>query len=55
MLSAWVVSQLEELSTVSPDDLVAARYQRFRRLGRFAAETPEIVTTRAAHALTPTE
>ena len=34
-LEAWIVSQLDELTEMSPDDLVNARYERFRRLGEF--------------------
>lgn len=50
-LSAWIVKQLEDLTTYELDRLVQARYERFRRIGRFSVEKPIIVTT--VHAETP--
>ncbi len=48
-LSDWIISQLDELLTQNTEDLLQARYDRFRRLGEFeestetipAPETPE--------------
>ncbi|MEZ6162970.1 MAG: acetyl-CoA carboxylase carboxyltransferase subunit alpha [Phycisphaerales bacterium] len=34
-LQAWVTAQLDELEQLTPDELVDARYARFRRLGEF--------------------
>ncbi len=39
-LQSWVSEQLDELETMSPDELVDARYERFRKLGSFD-EQPE--------------
>jgi acetyl-CoA carboxylase carboxyl transferase subunit alpha len=38
-LRDWIAGQLTELSEVSPDDLVAQRYERFRRLGSYEEAT----------------
>ena len=40
LLGEVLERQLSELEFVSPDALVASRYTRFRRIGRFAA--PEL-------------
>ncbi|HCT45930.1 MAG: acetyl-CoA carboxylase carboxyl transferase subunit alpha [Phycisphaerae bacterium] len=34
-LEAWIVAELDELSKMSPEALVNARYERFRRLGEY--------------------
>lgn len=34
-IEAWITSQLDELSALTEDELVDARYQRFRKLGSF--------------------
>ena len=35
LLQTWIESQLNELTALSPEDLVEARYQRFRKLGDY--------------------
>jgi len=35
LLEGWIVGQLDELVAVGPDDLVSARWERFRRIGSF--------------------
>ena len=51
-LEAWIVAQLEELSQMSPEELVNARYERFRRLGAYdeytEPETDEAAETQPA-------
>ena len=42
-LADWVSAQLDDLKGMDPDQLLEARYQRFRRLGEYeeAADAPE--------------
>lgn len=40
LLAQWISSQLDELTTIDPKQLMENRYQRFRRLGAFD-ELPE--------------
>ncbi len=40
LLKGWIAAQLHELRGVSADDLLARRYQRFRRLGAYAETEP---------------
>ncbi len=44
LLEQWIAAQLDELTGMSPEELVDARYQRFRRLGAYdeVAETQPI-------------
>ena len=37
-LASTLAAQLDELQRVSTDDLLAARYEKFRAMGSFAAE-----------------
>lgn len=39
LLEAWIIRQLDELEGMSPDELVNARYERFRKLGEYDEET----------------
>jgi len=41
MLGRWIGSQLDELATIDPDRIVAARYERFRALGACTETEPE--------------
>jgi len=41
-LEAWIVAQLEELAGRPVDELLEARYQRFRRLGAYEEQAPEL-------------
>lgn len=38
LLQNWIVKQLDELSELSPDELVNGRYERFRKLGAYHEE-----------------
>lgn len=40
-LKAWIVTQLQTLRQIPVDDLVKARYERFRKMGSFRQEEPE--------------
>ncbi|MFI4882084.1 MAG: acetyl-CoA carboxylase carboxyltransferase subunit alpha [Phycisphaerales bacterium JB064] len=40
-LERWIVAQLEDLTEVSPEDLLERRYQRYRRLGSFDVAEPQ--------------
>jgi len=40
-LSAWIGAQLDELTTMDPDAIVAARFERFRALGAYEEAAPE--------------
>ena len=46
-LEAWIVSQLDELTAMNTDDLVEARYQRFRKLGAYDELPPPAHTSAA--------
>ncbi|MBS0192303.1 MAG: acetyl-CoA carboxylase carboxyltransferase subunit alpha [Phycisphaerales bacterium] len=39
-LSEWIVRTLQHLRTQSPDELVQARYERFRKMGEFIEQAP---------------
>ena len=41
-LREWITAQLTQLRSIQIDDLVAARYERFRRLGSFAEPPAEV-------------
>jgi len=46
LLQTWIESQLDELTTLTPENLVEARYQRFRKLGNYQttqSESPELI------------
>ncbi|MBX3375700.1 MAG: acetyl-CoA carboxylase carboxyltransferase subunit alpha [Phycisphaeraceae bacterium] len=47
LLKAWIVSQLGTLKGVSGDDLIARRYERFRKLGAFQETLEEAVAAEA--------
>jgi acetyl-CoA carboxylase carboxyl transferase subunit alpha len=40
-LESWLVAQLEDLANRPVEDLLEARYQRFRRLGAYEEQAPE--------------
>ena len=42
MLQAWIVSQLDELEQMSPEELLEGRYARFRKLGEYDEEMSEV-------------
>ena len=48
LLKNWMVSQIQELRSVAVDELVAKRYDRFRRMGAFVETAEPIETTAAA-------
>ena len=39
-MQAWITDSLDELAGTDPDELIEARYQRFRKLGAFGIEQP---------------
>jgi acetyl-CoA carboxylase carboxyl transferase subunit alpha len=41
LLQGWIVSQLDELAEKAPEELVDARYERFRKLGEFDEDLSE--------------
>ena len=40
-LQNWVLDQLQDLDALTPDELVDARYERFRKLGEYAEDLTE--------------
>ena len=40
-LQNWVLDQLQDLDALTPDELVNARYERFRKLGEYAEDLTE--------------
>ncbi len=41
-LERWIIAQLEELTELGSEELLEARYQRYRRLGSFDVIEPEL-------------
>ena len=41
LLEAWITEQLEDLRDAPPDELLDARYERFRRMGALQETVPE--------------
>jgi hypothetical protein len=50
LVREWCVKQLDELVTRSPEELVAGRYERFRKLGAFTEEAPVMAAGEGAGA-----
>lgn len=54
-LEAWIVAQLEELADRPINELLEARYQRFRRLGAYEEHAPPPAASEAAPEDAPEE
>lgn len=46
LLQSWIEEQLNELTDVPVDELLNARYERFRKLGDYQVESPEVATVK---------
>jgi acetyl-CoA carboxylase carboxyl transferase subunit alpha len=46
-LERWIIAQLETLTEMNTEELLEARYQRYRRLGSFDVAQPEPVAAGA--------
>lgn len=45
LLASWISDQLGELETLTPEQLVEQRYERFRKLGSYDEVTPDTAAT----------
>jgi hypothetical protein len=48
-LKSMIIKNLKSLSTLSPEDLVARRYEKFRRIGDFEEQVIEPTATATIH------
>lgn len=46
LLQSWIEEQLNELTDIPVDELLNARYERFRKLGDYQVESPEVATVK---------